>query len=165
MKRIGFRIILLLIGAFVAIISYYYWVQRRTQVFAERFMGSVISFARFEDVPLDEAAREIWTKTIDVDPFFEDKKLVIDLINPEQHWIRDYQLLNCPSREWFNYFGQITGTRYQIHGDTLYVTDRGWDHDHRPWIYRKMEEAEAMIWFQIHRFRRQPTNPSDPFLP
>ena len=157
---------LMIIASIVALLAagtawYFKSKADNTRVFATRLMDVVVPYAEFKDVSLADAANQIWTETVSIDPFFVKKRIVIDLKNPNLHRIPDFKLAHCPTREWFNYLCQTTKTKYQIFDDAIYITDRGWDYDYRPWIFRAVEKVDLWVYTMIRRFGRE--DPNDPF--
>ncbi len=157
---------ILIISSVIALIifgltSYYRSKTESSRAFATRLMSVIVPYAEFEDVSLTNAANQIWMETISIDPFFADKRIVIDLEHPERHTIPEFKLAHCPTREWFNYLCQITRTNYQIFDDVIYITDRGWEHDYRPWFFGAVESVDLWFYSMLRRFGRE--DPNDPF--
>jgi hypothetical protein len=145
----------------VGIICYYKSKTQNTRVFATRLMNVFVPYAEFNDVPLADAANRIWTETVSIDPYFAKKQMVVDLKNPDLHRISAFKAANCPTREWFNYFCQMTKTTYRIFDDVIYITDRGLEYDNRPFLFRAVEKVDFWVYLMVRRIGRR--DPNDPF--
>ena len=157
MKRRSIAI-LFLAAVLIGCASYYEIEKQNTKEMASKLWEVVIPELEFKNLPLDQACLRVWKESSVIDPYFRSKRIILDLRGKGSSPINDFGLANCPAREWFNYLVQMTNTSYRIHGNTLFITDRGSLYDHRSLLYRACEEIELWIRRLFNR-----NSYSDPF--